>query len=56
MSNYPSYLEYIPNWLMKKGMITNEDEFIKRYKERKAQKAQIKAELQPIDWYPQSLP
>ena len=63
----PSSWEYVPDWFVTQGQVKtwhddddycNDNELIKwydGYKKRKAQKAQIKEELQPIAWHPYSV-
>ena len=56
---YNYNFEYIPDWFITPEMIENSDgccdscdDKFHGYKERKAQKAQIKDELTPIAWHP----
>ena len=55
VDNIPWNLVYVPDWFITPEMIGKGDEFrewFNGYKQRKAKKAQIKAELLPITWHP----
>ena len=55
IDKYPGVFRYVPDCFITLEMIINGTEFrewFNGYKERKAQKSQIKDELMPIAWYP----
>ena len=50
----PEILEFVPDYFVTQEMeeFIDDDELITWYKQRKAQKAQIKEELMPVAWHP----